>query len=151
MAASSAENPYAVIGERNVFHLNPPPIPPPPEAPKTELPDIKLSGFLKIGKTTHALFVYTPKDKKEPPIYYDLVDGEKQGILEVVKIREDEEEVEVINSGTPTTLNLKENSLESKAPVAANTASEGRRRPSVFSQRGNPFAFPIPQRRTRMQ
>ncbi len=109
-------NPYVVISERNVFHLNPLPPPPAPAAPKVELPEIKLSGFLRIGKTTHALFSYSPKDKKEVPIYYDLADGQKEGILEVVRIHEEKGEVEIINSGTPLTLSLKDDTLEPKGP-----------------------------------
>ena len=111
-------NPYAVISERNVFHLNPPPPPPAPDAPKVELPEIKLSGFLRIGNTAHALFSYSPKDKKEAPIYYYLANGEKEGILEVVKIHEDRGEVEIIDSGTPLTLSLKNDTLEPKETVA---------------------------------
>jgi hypothetical protein len=161
----AAANPYAVISERNVFHLNPPPPPPAPEEPpKADLPEIKLSGFLKIGNTTHALFSSSPKDKKDGPTYYDLVDGEKQGILEVVKIHEDKGEVEIINSGTAATLNLKDDSLEPKTA----SATEGEKKehhphfgppgagpPGIGqaegSPRANPFGFPIPPRRTRNQ
>lgn len=169
-SSEDVSNPYAVISERNVFHLNPIPPPPPPDAPKVELPEIKLSGFLKIGHTTHALFSYTPKDKKDEPVYYDLVDGEKEGILEVVKIHEDKGEVEVLNSGTAATLTLKDDTLEPKE-TAAITSKEGNPpsehprfperpagmpghsadRPSWGHQSANPLAFPIPQRRTRPQ
>jgi hypothetical protein len=159
-AAAAAANPYAVISERNVFHLNPPPPPPAPEEPpKADLPDIKLSGFLKIGKTTHALFSSFPKDKKDLPTYYDLVDGEKQGILEVVKIHEDKGEVEIINSGTAATLSLKDDSLEAKTPTEANAQKRERHMPfgppgihqAEGSQAGHPFGFSIPPRRTRYQ
>jgi hypothetical protein len=105
-------NPYTVISERNVFHLNPIPPPPALEPPKVELPDIKLSGFVKIGKSTHALFACISKDKKKDPIYYDLSEGQKDGIVEVLKIREEKGEVDILNSGTPTTLTLKSDSLE---------------------------------------
>jgi len=164
LTEADRSNPYAVISERNVFHLNPIPPPPEPEAPKVELPDIKLSGFLKIGNTTHALFCYTPKDKKDGPLYYDLVDGEKQGILECVKIDESKGEVAIVNSGTPATLTLKDNSLEPQTAVASNgKPGEGHHPfggpgeehhqfggPGPGPQRNNPFAYPIPQRRTRM-
>jgi hypothetical protein len=105
-------NPYTVISERNVFHLRPLPPPPALVFPKTELPDIKLSGFLKIGKSTHALFACISKDKKKEPIYYDLSEGQKDGILEVLQIREDAGEVDILNSGTPATLTLKNDSLK---------------------------------------
>jgi hypothetical protein len=168
-------NPYAVISERNVFHLNPiPPPEPAQEAPKVELPTIKLSGFLRIGKTTHALFSYSPKDKKEEPIYYDLADGEKEGILEVVKIHEDRGEVEIINSGTPVTLSLKKDSLEpketepNKGPQADSGTPPGPQPPGGPEHMpgrsayrfpgpgqggggGGSSAFPIPSRRSRVQ
>jgi hypothetical protein len=114
--ADEDANPYSVISERNVFHLNPIPPPPAEEPKKEDLPEIKLSGFLKIGKSTHALFSSRPKDKKDGPIYYDLVDGEKEGILEVVKIHEDRGEVDILNSGTPGTLSLKNDTIKEAAP-----------------------------------
>lgn len=105
-------NPYAIISERNVFHLNPPPPPaPPPEAPKADLPVIKITGIVKIGDQLRALFVSEPKDKKDTPTFYNLAEGEKQGILEVVKIDQMGEKVDVINSGTKATLTMKEDKL----------------------------------------
>jgi hypothetical protein len=162
-------NPYDVITERNVFHLNPIPPPPPPPTPKVELPEIKLSGFLRIGKTTHALFSCSPKDKKEEPIYYDLADGQKEGILEVVRIHEEEGEVEIINSGTPLTLSLKNDTLEAKEPEAKKGESGGSRGfrfpggpeqmpgraayrfPVAGQTGGGPPGFSTPMRRARVQ
>jgi hypothetical protein len=172
MAAAVPEdnsNPYAVISERNVFHLNPIPPPPAPETPKVDLPVIKLSGFLRIGKTTHALFSYSPKEKKEGPIYYNLADGEKEGILEVVKIHEDKGEVEIIDSGTSLTLSLKNDTLEPKAAPnkvaqAGSQMPRGLRSPGpehmpgrsayrfpVPGQGAGAPAFPMPSRRSRVQ
>jgi hypothetical protein len=162
-------NPYTVIGERNVFHLNPIPIPPPLEPPKAELPEIKLSGFLRIGNSTHVLFASVAKSKKEEPVYYDLTEGEKQGILEVLKIHEQKGEVEILNSGTPFTLTLKNDALEASAGasnkgVAAKPKWSAERRshgsydtlPSragyrfpVSGENGRPL-FPMPTRQTRM-
>src|SRR5579862_3690814 len=70
-------NPYSIISERNVFHLNPPPPPPEPEKPQVELPAIKLSGFFKIGSKTRALFSSVSKKKGEGWTYYNLAEGEK--------------------------------------------------------------------------
>jgi hypothetical protein len=159
LAAALAEgddddsNPYSVISERNVFHLNPPP---PPvtvdDKPKAELPSIKLSGFLRIGQKTHALFSSTPKDKKDGPIYYNLADGEKEGILEVVRIHEDKGEVEIINTGTPVTLSLKTDTLEPKAPPPNKgaLADSGAPRRPKSPDGANPlpgrpaYRFPVP-------
>jgi hypothetical protein len=157
VASHDASNPYAVIGQRNAFHLNPIPIPPPPEPPKVELPDIKLSGFLKTSNKMHVLFSYTPKDKKAMPIYYDLVEGEKQGILEVVKIHEEDGEVDVRNSGTEMTLSLEKDSLALKGPANADKSPKPGEhrgfggRPGLFSQSRGPIGFPVPQRTTRIQ
>jgi hypothetical protein len=103
-------NPYFVIAERNVFHLVPIPPPPEPEKPKEDLPVIQISGFVKIGKSTKALFTSAPKDKKEGPTYYSLAEGETQGFLELVRIHPDKGEVEIVNSGVKMTLSLKEDS-----------------------------------------
>jgi hypothetical protein len=166
-------NPYAVISERNVFHLNPIPPPPAPETPKADLPEIKLSGFLRIGKTQHALFSCTPKDKKDGPIYYDLADGEKEGILEVVKIHDDRGEVDIVNSGTPLTLSLKNDTLEPKETAPKKGAEAASAGPPGPQSPGGPehmpgrsayrfpfpgkagdgsgsSAYPMPSRRTRL-
>lgn len=167
--STQSSNPYSVIAERNVFRLVPPPPPPAPDVPKPDLPIIKLSGFLKVGSSTRALFSSVPKDKKEGPTYYDLAEGQKQGILEVVKIHDDAGSVEIINSGTPATLTLKDDSLtpggvtspvgapaNSRSPQPnrfANFPGGGRQFPSPqgFRQRdhGNgPFPFPTRPMRT---
>jgi hypothetical protein len=170
-APDEESNPYAVISERNVFHLNPPPPPAPAEEPpKVEVPTMKLSGFLRIGQTTHALFTCNPKDKKDGPMYFNLTDGQKEGILEVVKIHEDRGEVDIINSGTPLTLSLKNDSLEPTAPPPAKGPQSGPEehrghkppdgvphdparsayRTPVPGEGGKP-AFTMPMRRSRLQ
>jgi hypothetical protein len=138
-----SSNPYAVITERNVFHLNPIPLPPPPEAPKEDLPQIKLSGFFKIGKKTRALFSSAPKKKEETWTYYNLAEGEKEGVLEVVKIDEAEGKVEVLNTGRPATLTLKEDTIESAAaavPGAPGKQGPENHRPPLPGMPGRSFA-----------
>src|SRR5581483_2407294 len=110
---NDAANPYSIIPERNVFHLNPPPPPPPPpETTKADLPIIKITGIVRIGDQLRALFVQESKDKKDTtPTYYNLAAGERQGILEVVKIDPVGQKVDVINSGKSTTLTVKDDSL----------------------------------------
>jgi hypothetical protein len=128
-AADDASNPYSVIVERNIFHLNPPP-PPASDAdkPKVELPVVKITGFVNIGNKSKVLFLSEPKDKKEGPFYYSLAEGEKSadGKFELVKIHPSQDEVDVINAGVPVTLTVKDDSLgSSPAPAASTAAKEG--------------------------
>jgi hypothetical protein len=116
---NDASDPYAIISERNIFHLNPIPPEAPPEMPKVELPVVKFFGFVRVGRVTKALFSSEPKDKKEAPTYYSLTEGEKSGILEVVRIHYEKGEVEVIDSGKAMTLTLKDDSLASKQGTPA--------------------------------
>ncbi len=133
-----AANPYSIIAERNVFHLNPPPPPaPPPEPTKADLPIIKITGIVRIGNQVRALFVEESKDKKETPTYYNLAAGERQGILEVVKIDPEGQKVDVINSGKAATLTVKEDSLaksEGSAPPGAVTGTNPAAGPRQFPQ-----------------
>ncbi len=173
-AADDASNPYSVIVERNIFHLNPPP-PPPSDAdkPKVELPVIKITGFVNIGNKSRVLFLSEPKDKKEGPFYYSLAEGEKSadGKFELVKIHPSQDEVDVINAGVPVTLTVKDDSLgSSPAPAASPVAKEGPPSgkpgngmpgrpmfppgrgsvpgiPSVPGAAGNGFSFPARARR----
>jgi hypothetical protein len=139
--SQDASNPYSVISERNVFHLNPPPPPPEPEKPKVDLPVIKLSGFFKVGAKTRALFSSVSKNKEEGWIYYNLAEGEKDGILEVVKIDEAEGKVDILNSGTRATLTLKEDSLTpAMAASAAASPGAGPGPPSPGMPPRRPFA-----------
>jgi hypothetical protein len=126
-------NPYFIITERNVFHLNPIPPPPEPEKVKVDLPIVKISGFVKIGNSSKALFSSMPKDKKDKPTYYSLAEGEKQGFLELVKIYPDNDKVDIINSGEKMTLSIKEE--ESK-----DIASAG---PGKGTPAANPTADPM--------
>jgi hypothetical protein len=125
--ADDAANPYSVIVERNIFHLNPPP-PPPSETdkPKVELPVVKITGFVNIGDKSKVLFLSQPKDKKEGPFYYSLAAGEKSddGKLELVKIHPSQDEVDVINLGVPVTLTVKDDSLGAAPAPAAAPAKE---------------------------
>jgi hypothetical protein len=134
--SQDASNPYSTISERNVFHLNPPPPPPEAEKVKVDVPAIKLSGFFKVGTKTRALFSSESKKKDEGWTYYNLAEGEKNGILEVVKIDEPNGKVDIVNSGIPATLSLKEDSLQVTAP-AAPAAAGGPPKPG-----GRPSPFP---------
>jgi hypothetical protein len=116
-----ASNPYAVIVERNIFHLNPPPPPPEPEKPKVELPVVKITGFVNVGSHSKVLFVSQLKNKKDEQAYYSLAEGEKSpdGKFELVRIHPAQEAVDVINDGVAVTLTVKDDSLlPSTGPTA---------------------------------
>jgi hypothetical protein len=125
--ADDAANPYSVIVERNIFHLNPPPPPVDPNQVKIELPVVKITGFINIGSVSKVLFVSQPKDKKEGPIYYSLTESEKSGDgkLELVKIHDSKDAVDVINAGTLVTLTVKDDSLLPATDAPAAPAARG--------------------------
>ena len=109
-------NPYSVIVERNIFHLNPPPPPPEPEKPKVEVPVIKITGFVDIGVAEKgSLSFRNPRIKKEGTFYYSLAEGESGADgshkLELVKIHPSQDGVDVINDGVVVTLTVKDDTL----------------------------------------
>ena len=102
-------NPYAVISDKNIFHLNPPPPLTPVVAPKPpDLQKVMLSGFQKIGDRMKVYMAVVAKDPKDTA-YLALQTGEKERDVEVVKIRADKQEVDIINTGTPMTLTIASN------------------------------------------
>jgi hypothetical protein len=107
-------NPYAVISDRNVFHLNPPPPPPPLDPPKpADLRTVMLSGFVGKGDSTHVLMAVLFKDNKQPTLYLNLTPGQRDHDVELLRIRLKQEEVDIVNDGTPMTLTAKSNSFAS--------------------------------------
>jgi hypothetical protein len=122
---TGASNPYAVIGQSNVFHLNPiPPPPPADDAKPADLPKVMFSGIMKVGNNVKVLLAIPSKDNKEPPAYLSLNEGEKGGDgkgneVEIVRIRPEKEEVDIINSGTRQTLTIASNGYVASAAPAA--------------------------------
>jgi hypothetical protein len=113
-------NPYTVINDRNVFHLNPPPPPPATDTAKpVELPKVALTGFVGKGAAIRVLLAIPPaKDSKETSFtYLTLGPGDRDHDVQLIKIRADVSEVEILNSGTPQTL-TRSNSLASLGPVS---------------------------------
>jgi hypothetical protein len=116
--APADANPYSVISDRNIFHLNPPPPPPDPDAAKAvDVPKVMLTGFVGKGNTMKVLMAVLPKDKKDSVSYLTLKPGEKDHDVELVNIHLDKEEVDIINTGTAQTLSVKSNSYASAAPA----------------------------------
>ena len=141
-ATNDNSNPYSVIMERNAFRLNPPPPPPePPKPPPPALPEVKLSGFMQTGnqwKVLLAVKVKAPDPKAASLNSYlalsegakeRVTSGENQFVVEMVKIYADQQKAEIINSGTPETLSMKDDGFGS--PV---TASGGGMNPAVATR-----------------
>jgi hypothetical protein len=101
---------YQTIVDRNAFGLNPPP---PPSTNATEIvPPVKVNvtGFSEFGGEVKAYFVIPAKDIKDQQ-YLSLGEGQREGILEVVKISKEDGEVRVKNSGVEMVLSLKNNNM----------------------------------------
>jgi hypothetical protein len=116
--ASDNSNPYAVITDRNVFHLNPPPVPAAVVEKPVDVPKVYLDGIMKVGNEVRVFFSIPPKDKKPQASYFDLAANEKatggdDEVLELVRIHPDQQGVDVIINGTAETLSLEKNSLAS--------------------------------------
>ncbi len=106
---SDDANPYSLISYKNVFHLNPPPPPPSAEKEKPpDLPKVMLSGFQKVGDHMKVYLAIPAKDPKEN-VYMALLAGEKRWNVEVVNIRAEKQEVDVVNAGTAMTLSISNN------------------------------------------
>jgi hypothetical protein len=108
-----ASNPYAVIIDRNVFRLNPPPPPESANKKPVELPKVYLNGIIRVGDDVRVLFSIPPKDAKSLTSYFKLAPGEREDVLELVSIHPDQQAVDVIVDGTPMTLSMLSNSLAS--------------------------------------
>jgi hypothetical protein len=120
--AGDNSNPYAIIIDRNIFRLNPPPPPKDTEKKPVDLPKVYLNGIIKIGDDVRVLFSIPPKDAKSQTTYFKLAPGEKDDVLELVRIHPDQQEVDVLVSGTAMTLSMLSNSLASAGGKAAGGA-----------------------------
>jgi len=119
-----------------VFRLNPPPPPPePPKPPAPRLPEIKLSGFTRTGDKWKVLLAVTTDnpDPHGPKLssYLTLAEGDKKevgtgdkkGMVELVKLYSGEEKIDIINSGSPMTLSMKDNGFVIPPPVQVASAA----------------------------
>ncbi len=123
---SDDTNPYSVISDKNVFHLNPPP---PPASEPTKAPDLQkvmLSGFQKVGNRMKVYLAIPAKDPKDTA-YLSLQAGEKANDVEIVNIRAEKQEVDILNTGTAMTLSIASNgfALTGPAPGAAGGKAGG--------------------------
>ena len=136
--APTNTNPYMVIAEKNIFHLQPPPpSDTPTNAPEPEKPKVILSGFATVAGVTTAFMSIPAKDAKDHPTYLRLKMGEAQDDIQLLDIREPLGEVDILDAGAQITLSVKSNSyaMTPTAPTPTKTAS------------GAPmFARPLPSR-----
>ncbi len=82
------------------------------------MPKVSLCGFLTMGNSTRVLLFMPPKDQKDTPKYLNLAPSEESEGLQLVKIDLKNEEVDIINSGTPMTLSLKSNGVAAMSAAA---------------------------------
>jgi hypothetical protein len=149
-AINDGANPYWVITQRNVFKLNPPPPPPEPDkGPPPVIPDVYLSGFMRTGdpwKVLLAVKVENPDPHGHPITCYltlgegdkkTVGSGSKQGVVELVKAYADQGKADIINSGTPMTLSLKDSS-----PGGPAAALSGRKTNVVLRKHAAPVPIP---------
>jgi hypothetical protein len=121
--AGDNSNPYAIIVDRNIFRLSPPPPPKSVDQKPVDLPKVYLNGIIKIGDDVRVLFSIPPKDAKSQTAYFKLAPGEEDGVLELVKIHPDQQAVDVLVSGTAMTLSMLSNTLASTGGKAAGGAT----------------------------
>jgi hypothetical protein len=111
--ATSAENPYTGIVERNVFGLKPPSAPPvDPSSIKPPPPKVILNGISTIFGTKKAILKMTPPAEKGQPAKeqsFILSEGQRDGELEVIQINENAGAVLVNDYGTVTNLTFDAN------------------------------------------
>jgi hypothetical protein len=112
-AADTEDNPYTVISQRNIFRLGTPPPPPSPDADKpADLPKVMLTGFFESAHVMRVLLAKPPlKDATNSITYLSLKAGEGKDGVEVVRIRYEKGEVDIINSGTAMTLSAASNTF----------------------------------------
>lgn len=106
---------YQVIAERNVFGLRPEPAPVPP-TPPPPLPNIKLTCITTILGDKRAVFeVQMPAAPPQPAKeeHYTIVEGQREGPIEVLAIDLKAETVKVNNSGTVMVLSFAKDSPQS--------------------------------------
>jgi hypothetical protein len=143
--AVSEANPYAVISDRNVFHLNPPPPPPSAEEKPVDVPKVMLSGFRTVAGHTRVFLVLQPKDPKEGMTFMDLAQGERNKAVEVVKIDSEKRQVDIVNTGHSMTLTFADNGVAAAAAPAPGQKPAGGPPGLPGSRRANlPNMPPVP-------
>jgi hypothetical protein len=127
-AATSANNPYSGIVERNGFGLKAPDNPADlVKPPAPVVADIKLQGISTIlGRSQVLMKIKVPAKPPEPAREQSLVlgEGQREGEVEVKQINPAEGTVTIDNGGATLALNMKDHS-ERPSPGAAPPAAAG--------------------------
>jgi hypothetical protein len=84
-----------------------------------------LTGIMKKHDSLEVFLAIPPKDNKETTLYLSLAPGEKQHDVELVRVRYEKGEVDIVNGGTPETLSVKSNSYASMAAAPAPRSEHG--------------------------
>jgi hypothetical protein len=133
--AAIQDNPYTVISQRNIFRLSQPPPPASPDADKpADLPKVMLTGFVESAHIMRVLLAKPAKDATNSPTYLSLKAGEGKDGVEVVRIRYEKGEVDIINSGTAMTLSAASNTFAASGLAFKGTGEA--RKPGMTGSRG---------------
>jgi hypothetical protein len=86
---------------------------------------INLGGFVQTADQWKVLLAVTTKSgNTATPEYLTMAEGDKEGVVELLKIYPLEDKVDINNSGTPMTLTMKDNGFAS-APAAPPAGGRG--------------------------
>ncbi len=105
--ASSPDNPYRIIAEKNAFRLNPPPVVVPPEAPIIEeKTNLRFTGLSWNGPAVSAWLAIDSLEPGGTSTYLALAPGEKASGVEILGIDEGTQKVKVQYRDKPLTLSM---------------------------------------------
>ena len=142
-AALPESNPFQTIISRNPFGLKPPPAPPTnnPAATTEDFNNkVMITGMFRDRGVLKACLAVVSANKQNPStLYAMLAVGEKEHNVEVLRIDDKTETVEVQNGWTKTTLNFKDNSFKPSGPAPG---APGARPPGAPPMAGMPNTAP---------
>jgi hypothetical protein len=142
-----ANSPYAAISRRNIFDLRPPvvEVPQPIKPPEPPANIVLVAAKDWEGVKSAILTVQQPPRPNQPPSTktYTIKEGETLGGIQLVKIADVKTgEMEIVNNGTPMSINFKShaNKLQSGPPMMPGIPNI----PGIVQQPGQPIGMPAP-------
>jgi uncharacterized membrane protein YgcG len=156
LPAESSDAPYTAIWLRNVFDLKPPAAPL-SDAVKSNAPppNIHLTGITTILGNKRALFLVEksaqPGKPANKPESFILTEGQRQDILEVIKINPELATVNIKVAGVLSTIGFDTNHAAGSPILAGGRPSHLPFQPASFAPQpqpgfGNNFSMPLPNR-----